>query len=184
MTETCVLSGFGFHGRYCIELSLIPPIFNAFYRDDCSKRVYICIMEIKKIENNKEVTLALLEQAVPAGFPSPAQDYTGDSIDLNKELIHHPSATFCARVTGRSMQDCGINDGDLLLVDKSLPPLDGSIAVCFIDGEFTLKRISIRPDGLYLMPANPAYPTLRVAEGSNFQVWGVVSYVIKDMKRG
>ncbi|MFR0834967.1 MAG: LexA family protein [Barnesiella sp.] len=90
----------------------------------------------------------------------------------------------CARVTGRSMQDCGINDGDLLLVDKSLPPLDGSIAVCFIDGEFTLKRISIRPDGLYLMPANPAYPTLRVAEGSNFQVWGVVSYVIKDMKRG
>ncbi len=121
-----------------------------------------------------------MEQAVPAGFPSPAQDYLGDSIDLNKELIRHPATTFCARVTGYSMMDCGIDDNDLLLVDKSLEPRDGCIAVCFMDGEFTLKQLSIQPDGLYLMPANCEYQPIKVQEGSNFQVWGIVTYVIKN----
>lgn len=122
-----------------------------------------------------------LEEAVPAGFPSPAQDYQGDGIDLNRELIRHPASTFCARVSGNSMCDCGIDDGDLLIIDKSLTPREGSVAVCFVDGEFTLKRISLRSDGIWLVPANPQYPELHVTDGSNFQVWGIVSYVVKAL---
>ncbi|MBR6757812.1 MAG: translesion error-prone DNA polymerase V autoproteolytic subunit [Bacteroidaceae bacterium] len=126
-------------------------------------------------------TIPALEEAVPAGFPSPAQDHQGEGIDLNRELIKHPASTFCARVSGNSMRDCGIDDGDLLIIDKSLTPREGSVAVCFVDGEFTLKRISIRRDGIWLVPANPQYPELHVTEDSNFQVWGIVSYVVKAL---
>ena len=80
-----------------------------------------------------------------------------------------------------AMRDCGIDDGDLLIIDKALTPREGSIAVCFVDGDFTLKRISLRDDGIWLEPANPQYPALHVTEGSNFQVWGIVSYVVKSM---
>lgn len=135
------------------------------------------------VSGKEQLILKLMSEAVPAGFPSPAQDHDSDVIDLNKELIRHPAATFCARVAGNSMRDCGIGDGDLLIIDKSLLPQDGCIAVCFIDGEFTLKRIAIRSDGVWLVPANPDYPELHVTEGSNFQVWGIVSFVVKDMKK-
>lgn len=137
-------------------------------------------MDINKISTATQVSLSIMEQAIPAGFPSPAQDHLGDTIDLNKELIRHPATTFCARVTGYSMIDCGIDDGDLLLVDKSIEPRDGCIAVCFIDGEFTLKQLSLQLDGLYLMPANGDYSPIKVQEGSNFQVWGIVTYVVKN----
>ena len=139
--------------------------------------------DIQRVVPEADCTVAGMDVAVPAGFPSPAQDKAGDSIDLNRELIPHPASTFCARVAGDSMRDCGIDDGDLLVIDKSLYPRDGDVAVCFVDGEFTLKRISLRRDGLWLEPANPAYPSLHVSEGSNFQVWGIVSYVIKGMRR-
>lgn len=139
--------------------------------------------DIRRVEPQTDLQVTVMDEAVPAGFPSPAQDRNGDVIDLNRELIQHPASTFCARVSGDSMRDCGISDGDLLLIDKSLRPRDGDVAVCFIDGEFTLKRISLRRDGIWLEPANPAYPALHVGEGSNFQVWGIVSYVIKGMRR-
>ena len=77
------------------------------------------------------------------------------------------------------MIDSGICDGDLLIIDKSLDPHDGAIAVCFVDGEFTLKRIAIRHDGVYLVPANPKFKEIKVSEESNFQVWGIVTYIIK-----
>ncbi len=125
-------------------------------------------------------SIPILESAIPAGFPSPAEGLPSDSIDLNRELIAHPSSTFCARVTGDSMIDSGISDGDLLIIDKSLDARNGSIAVCFIDGEFTLKRISIKSDGLYLEPTNPRYRAIKVTEDSNFNVWGRVTYVIKS----
>ncbi len=137
------------------------------------------IKDIKPLMAVEPLSIATLDEAIPAGFPSPAQDHVGEGIDLNRELIRHPASTFCARVAGDSMRDCGIEDGDLLIVDKSLTPREGSIAVCFVDGEFTLKRISIRRDGIWLEPANPRYPALHVTEGSNFQVWGIVSYVVK-----
>lgn len=139
------------------------------------------IDHIQPIANAESYMLPVLGEAVPAGFPSPAQDFQGEGIDLNRELIRHPASTFCARVSGSSMRDCGIDDGDLLIIDKSLMPRDGSVAVCFVDGEFTLKRISLRRDGIWLVPANPQYPELHVTEGSNFQVWGIVAYVVKAL---
>ncbi|MFI3240324.1 MAG: translesion error-prone DNA polymerase V autoproteolytic subunit [Bacteroidales bacterium] len=124
-----------------------------------------------------------LDSAIPAGFPSPAEGLPSDAIDLNRELIEHPSSTFCARVTGDSMIDSGISDGDLLIIDKSLDVRNGSIAVCFIDGDFTLKRITIKADGLYLEPSNPRYSAIKVTEDSNFNVWGIVTYVIKSIAK-
>ena len=90
---------------------------------------------------SSELSLPFADQGVRAGFPSPAQDYMTDSIDLNRELIRHPATTFYARASGNSMKDCGIDDGDLLVIDKALEPRDGDIVVAFIDGEFTLKTV-------------------------------------------
>lgn len=139
------------------------------------------IKDIQPLKPIEPLSVAALDEAIPAGFPSPAQDHVGEGIDLNRELIRHPASTFCARVAGDSMRDSGIDDGDLLIIDKAIQPREGSIAVCFVDGEFTLKRISVRKDGIWLLPANPQYPELHVSEGSNFQVWGIVAYVVKSM---
>ena len=139
------------------------------------------IKDIQPITPIEPFSVSTLGEAVPAGFPSPAQDYVDEGIDLNRELIRHPASTFCARVAGDSMRDCGIDDGDLLIIDKALTPKEGSVAVCFVDGEFTLKRISIRTDGIWLEPANPQYQALQVTDGSNFLVWGIVWYVVKSM---
>lgn len=136
-------------------------------------------MNILPVANTYECRVAFIENAISAGFPSPCQDYMDTSIDFNKELIRNPAATFCARVTGNSMVDEGIDDGDILVVDRSLRPCDGKVVVSFIDGEFTLKRLRIDASGVWLQPANPAYPAIRIEEGNNFQVWGVVTYVIK-----
>lgn len=119
-----------------------------------------------------------LADGIKAGFPSPAQDYIDLAFDLNKELVKNPSSTFYGRVRGDSMVDEGINDGDILVIDKSLSPADGRKAVCYIDGEFTLKTIRIKKDGIYLMPANPAYKPIKVTEENDFVVWGIVTYVI------
>ena len=123
----------------------------------------------------------MFETRIQAGFPSPAQGEYADSIDLNRELITNPAATFCARVIGDSMVDAGINEGDLLIIDRSVTPSDGCIAVCFVDGDFTVKRLNVRQDGIYLMPANASYPQLHVSEESNFQVWGVVTRIVKNV---
>lgn len=137
----------------------------------------IKISEVKPEE--KTSGLKFFEGRVQAGFPSPAQGEYADVIDLNRALITNPAATFCARVIGNSMVDAGINEGDLLIIDRSLTPHDGNIAVCFIDGDFTVKRLSMRDNRLFLTPANADYPELPVNEDSNFQVWGVVSHIIK-----
>ena len=139
----------------------------------------IKISQVKPDE--KTVGLQFFEGRVQAGFPSPAQGEYADTIDLNRALISNPAATFCARVIGNSMVDAGINEGDLLIIDRSLTPHDGSIAVCFIDGDFTVKRISIRDDGVYLTPANATFPELKVPEESSFQIWGVVSHIVKKV---
>ena len=129
--------------------------------------------------DEKTSGLQFFEGRLQAGFPSPAQGEYADGIDLNRALITNPAATFCARVIGDSMVDAGINEGDLLIIDRSLSPHDGSIAVCFIDGDFTVKRLSVRDDGVFLTPANASFPEMKVSEESNFQVWGVVSHIIK-----
>ena len=117
-----------------------------------------------------------------AGFPSPAQDYVEGGIDLNRELVKNPAATFFGRVKGDSMTGAGIDDGDLIVIDKSLEASEGDIAVCFLDGEFTLKRIHIDRDVLWLMPENPKYKKIKVTADQNFKVWGVVTYSIKGIR--
>ena len=136
--------------------------------------------------------------SVHAGFPSPAQDYMNTFIDLNKELVRHPAATFYARVVGDSMVDAGVEEGDVLVVDKAMEPQEGDMAVCFIDGEFALKFISFKEPStavrakkpgvsydilehkkMWLLPANEKYPPIEVTESNDFTVWGVVTYIIK-----
>ena len=125
-----------------------------------------------------QLELPLAACAISAGFPSPAEEYIELAIDLNKELIKHPAATFYARVKGSSMIDAGIADGDLLIIDKALEPKDGDIAVCFIDGEFTLKRLALKEDGIYLMPANAEFKPIRITEENDFLVWGMLAYIV------
>lgn len=140
-------------------------------------------IDLYSVNTSSEMSLPLVEGGISAGFPSPAQDFIDLKIDLNKELISHPSSTFYGRVKGSSMQDAGIMEGDILIIDKSLDPHDGDTAVCFIDGEFTLKYIKIEPDAMYLVPANSNFKPLKITQENNFSIWGVVTYSIKSHKR-
>jgi DNA polymerase V len=108
-----------------------------------------------------ELRIPFMTGGVSAGFPSPAADFMETNIDLNKELSENPLATFYIRVKGNSMIDAGINDKDVLVVDRSLEPQNNKIAICFIDGEFTVKRIQLEKDCLYLMPENPNYTPIK-----------------------
>ena len=134
---------------------------------------------------SSELTLPFADQGVKAGFPSPAQDYMTDSIDLNRELIRHPATTFYARASGDSMKDCGIDDGDLLVIDKALEPQDGDIVVAYIDGEFTLKTVRFDDNEkcIWLVPANKEYSPIKITEENNFLIWGVLTYNIKRQFR-
>ena len=123
----------------------------------------------------------MAEDGIHAGFPSPATDYMTQAIDLNKELVKHPASTFYGRVVGDSMIDAGVDEGDILVIDKALEPKDGDMAVCFVDGEFTLKYLSMRSGRLVLKPANPRYPQIEITEGMDFKMWGVVTYIIKKV---
>ncbi len=134
-----------------------------------------------RAETSTELPLQYTDNGVSAGFPSPADDYLDIDLDLNRDLIKNPSATFYARVKGESMQDMGIDDGDLLIIDKSLEPKNDAVAVCFIDDEFTLKRIQVEQERVWLMPANNNYEPIQVTEANNFMVWGVVIYTVKKM---
>lgn len=146
----------------------------------------------------------MAEDGIHAGFPSPAQDYMDKLIDLNRELVKHPEATFYGRVVGDSMIEAGVEEGDVLVIDKSLEPREGDMAVCFIDGDFALKFISFKdPQSLtertaskpgisydilphkelWLLPANKKYRPIHITEGNDFTVWGVVTYVIKKARK-
>ncbi len=138
-------------------------------------------LDIYSAQTETMLALPLLPFGVSAGFPSPALDFIDLTIDLNKHLIKHPSATFYGRVKGESMKDAGIHDGDLLVIDKSIEPIDGKIAVCYIDGEFTLKRIKLNKKGLWLMPANEKYEPIKVEEHNDLKIWGVITHVIKSV---
>ena len=140
-------------------------------------------LEINNFEESSEVELQLFENRIQAGFPSPAQGAFADSVDLNNELINNPASTFCARVIGDSMVDSGIYEGDMLIIDRSLEPHNGDIAVCFIDGDFTVKRLLINEVGIFMVPANRKYPVIKVPDESNFIIWGIVSHIIKKLNR-
>ncbi|MBR5835860.1 MAG: translesion error-prone DNA polymerase V autoproteolytic subunit [Bacteroidales bacterium] len=132
------------------------------------------------MDNNELPGMA--QDGIHAGFPSPATDYMTQAIDLNRELVKHPAATFYGRVVGDSMIDAGVEEGDILVIDRSLDPHDGDMAVCFVDGEFTLKYMRFKGDALTLVPANEKYPSIEIKEGVDFKMWGVVTYVIKKVR--
>jgi len=126
----------------------------------------------------KKFRIPLLNDSVSAGFPSPADDYTEENIDLNEHLISNPFSTFFLRVKGDSMINAGIRDKDLIIVDKSLTAKPGNIVIAMIDGEFTIKRLSIKNDELYLKAENNNYPNFRFKNHIDVQIWGVVIYSI------
>ena len=136
-------------------------------------------LDLYSASGDNETEIPLIG-GVKAGFPSPAQDFIAQAIDLNKYIIKHTSATYFALVKGVSM-DTDLSEGDLLVVDRSLDPQDGKIAVCFVDGEFTVKKIRIEKDRCLLVPSNPDYPVIEVNKDNDFTIWGIVTYVIKKV---
>lgn len=139
------------------------------------------ILDIYSATTESELNLKFISEGISAGFPSPAADFIDISIDLNKYLIKHPSSTFYGRVKGQSMTGEGINDGDLLIIDRSIEAADGKIAVCFIDGEFTLKKIKLEKDFCWLIPANDKFKPVKVNADNNFLIWGIVTHVITTL---
>ena len=116
---------------------------------------------------------------IKAGFPSPAADFDEAKISLDHVLVRNREATFYAKASGTSMIGAGIDDGDIMVIDRSLEPANNKIAVCFIDGEFTVKRIQKEKNAVYLMPENPVYPPIKITEENELIIWGIVTYVIK-----
>ncbi|RYX80217.1 translesion error-prone DNA polymerase V autoproteolytic subunit [bacterium] len=128
---------------------------------------------------SRAVVLPLLGDRVCAGFPSPAADLGAKRIDLTAELIVHPQATYLLRVSGDSMKDAHIFDGDVLVVDRAVKPLHGHICVAVVDGEFTVKYLYMRNGRFRLRAANPTYPDIVPREGQTVEVWGVVRHTIR-----
>ncbi len=139
------------------------------------------VIDIFSADTVTELALPFVDEGISAGFPSPALDFIDLKIDLNKHLIKHPSATFYGRVKGFSLKNAGIDDNDLLIIDRSLEPANNKIAVCYIDGEFTAKRLLIKHNEVWLMPENEAYEPIKVEEGNDLIIWGIVTHVIKSL---
>ncbi|QCE41406.1 LexA family protein [Psychroserpens sp. NJDZ02] len=121
------------------------------------------------------------DTGISAGFPSPAEDFKGQRLSLDETLVKNKDTTFYAKVSGQSMIGAGLDDNDLLVIDRSLEPTNNKIAVCFLDGEFTVKRLRVSQDEIWLQPENPNYPIIRITEDNNFLIWGIVTNVIKKV---
>lgn len=136
-----------------------------------------------RTEPGREVSVPLMGYRVPAGFPSPADDYVEETIDLNAHLIRkgHEAATFIVRASGWSMFGAGIHDGDEVVVDRALQPQDGSVVVAAIDGELLIKRLRIRGGKPVLVSENPHYPERVVAHGETLEIWGVATRVLHKL---
>ncbi|WP_242203798.1 LexA family protein [Aestuariivivens insulae] len=122
-----------------------------------------------------------LDAGISAGFPSPADDFKEERLSLDRELIKNKEATFFARVSGQSMINAGLDDNDLLVIDRSLAPEHNKIAVCFLDGEFTVKRLKVQANGVWLQPENDNYHPIKITEDNHFIIWGIVTNVIKKV---
>ena len=142
-------------------------------------------LHIFSADTSTILNLDFVDCGIKAGFPSPAQDYLTDSIDLNKELIRRKETTFLARVSGNSLMEAGINDGDLVVIDKSLEVKDGDFVVAFIDGEFTLKEFRRDEENncAWLIPHNKQFEPIKVTEENDFMIWGVLTYTIKQLRQ-
>jgi len=123
-----------------------------------------------------------ISSGIKAGFPSPAADFEENKISLDVILVKNKETTFYAKASGNSMIGAGIDDGDILVIDRSLEPQNNKVAVCLIDGEFTVKRIKKNDDELYLIPENSLYKSIKIEEHNELIIWGIVTYVIKKME--
>ncbi len=137
-------------------------------------------IELYRSEADLALEIPYFSAGISAGFPSPALDFEDLKIDLNKHLIRNPSATFFGRVKGDSLKNAGIDDGDLMVIDRSARALHNKIAVVFLDGEFTAKRIQKKGSEVWLLPENEAYQPIKVDPENQFLVWGIVTHVIKS----
>ena len=144
--------------------------------------------KLKRVHTGKELSFYSMEEKtldipfyqsnVSAGFPSPAEDFMELDLNLQEYLVQHPSATFCVKVTGDSMQNAGIFSGDVMVVDRALEPKNKTIVLAVLDGEFTVKRIHKKGDLLYLNPENENFKPIEITQEMNFKVWGVVTHII------
>ena len=134
---------------------------------------------IPNTESNLE--MPYISSGIKAGFPSPAADFDGSRISIDQIVVKNSIATFYAKANGNSMIGAGIDDGDILVIDKSIEPQDGKIAVCFIDGEFTVKRIKVQENSLLLLPENKLFEPIEVTQENDFIIWGIVTYVVKKL---
>ena len=130
------------------------------------------------IEDSNTIEVDMLGE-VRAGFPSPADEEPREKLDLIKLLVRHPASTFFFRVGGTSMIDAEMDEGDIIIVDRSIELYNGCSAVCFIDGEFTVKRVERHSDHTMLIAANPKFEPIRISADNEFAIWGVVTYIIK-----
>ena len=142
-------------------------------------------IDIFKADTSTSIELLFADDGIRAGFPSPSQDYMEKQLDLNQELISHPAATFLAKVVGLSMINAGIDEGDILVIDRSLEPRHDSIVVAYIDGEFTVKRLDLSKQKkgiVYLRSESAGYPDFKFTKEDNLRIWGVVSSIIKRLQ--
>ncbi len=136
------------------------------------------VTNIFSFGNTTQLELPLFSSKVPAGFPSPADDFIERSLDLNEFLIKHPAATFFVKVEGESMIGAGIHSEDILIVDRALNPEDKKIVIAILNGELTVKRLRKQNGRIFLEAENQAFSTREITDTNDFQIWGVVTYVI------
>ena len=137
--------------------------------------------KVSNLDNSTKIEIPLFVDTISAGFPSPADDYIEEKLDLNKHLIKNPVSTFYVKVKGSSMINIGIFEGDILIVDRSLQPVNNSIVIGVINGEFTVKRINKSDDKFYLIPENDNFPPIEITENMDFKIWGVVTNAIHKL---
>jgi len=130
----------------------------------------------------RTLALPLFDGSVPAGFPSPAEDYAEGRLDLNDYLVEHEAATFYVRVKGHSMSGAGILDGDIIAVDRALEPRHGDIVLAVIDGELTVKELHRDAETIRLLPRNPDFAPIELKPGQELTIWGVVKGVVRKLR--
>ena len=141
-------------------------------------------MKPYKIDTTEHIEVDMLGE-IRAGFPSPADEEPHEKLDLVRLLVRHPASTFFFRVGGTSMVDADMDEGDIIIVDRAIEPYNGCSAVCYIDGEFTLKEFKRdrANNCAWLIPHNDSYSPIKVTEDNDFMVWGVLTYTIKKLHR-
>lgn len=138
-------------------------------------------IEIFTINSGPKKKLDLYTSHIPAGFPSPAEDFIEKQLDLNDYLIRNKSATFLVRVNGHSMINAGIHDGDMVVVDRSVEASDGNVILGVLNGEFTIKKLVKEKNKIFLMPENEKFKAIELTSEMDFKIWGVVTFALHKL---